>query len=619
MCGIAGIVGVMPEGEARASIVNMLNAQIHRGPDAGGVHLTSTRSGVVGIGTRRLAIQDLSEAGAQPMLDEKSGNVLVFNGEIYNSPQLRSELVARGFGFRGHSDTEVVLKSFDCWGPEILPRLRGMYALALWQEAGNKILIARDPLGIKPIYYTFQNGIFVFASEIRALQAGAPGSYTLSDEAIRSYLAFGSVQEPHTIYKEVHTVEPGGILEVDPSGRVVHQARFWHMDRPTSDRPEEDLVETGRHLLRSSVERHLLSDVPVAVYLSSGLDSTAVLGYAGGVTDVSAFTVSFPDQPELDEAGLAASASARFGIKHIRSEVSGDDALAWARDGLRAMDQPAADGLNTYIVSRAARDHGLKVALSGQGGDEVFGGYRSFRGVPRAAALLRPASILPRAWRRSLGRAAGARKGMVAADKIGDMAHTGSDIAGLYLHSRRLFSDSWLTKLGVGVPEPSAALRDLVVPGDPIASVMRLEMNHYLRNTLLRDGDVFGMASSIEIRVPMLDQDLVEWALSLPGDQLLPKGAPPKHLLRQIGGGLFSQEQLTQAKKGFSLPLGHWMNGSLRPMVDEALAETSNVLDPAEVGSFRSLFEEQPNSASAFRLWSLVALGQWLKDNSTRS
>jgi asparagine synthase (glutamine-hydrolysing) len=629
MCGIAGIVGSFNVEQAQAALTRMLDAQAHRGPDDHGVTVFQVGESTLGLGNRRLAILDLSPLGHQPMRNPDTGDILVYNGEIYNFPELRQTLTACGFMFRGRSDTEVLLRAYEQWGVECLGRLKGMFAFALWDARRRRLVLVRDHLGIKPLYYAScpERG-YLFASEVRALLAGGMVPFNIDRRALAGYLAYGAVQEPSTIVEGVQALPRGSWLEVDASGQVAARGDYWDFPAPASRDHRasfHELVEEGRMLLDQAVHRHLLSDVPVGVFLSSGLDSTAVLGVARQVTSdqVHTFTVSFPEDGAQDEGPLARETAQRFNVVHHECQVDESTALQWVEEGLARMDQPTMDGLNTYIVSRAVRREGIMVALSGQGGDEVFGGYRSFRGIPRWYRRMSWLRALAPQSRAALVRLATARMASAYRGKAQDIARTGPDLLGLYFHYRRLLSNADLACLGLRASAlnltdsfhlPESDGRRYLVPNDPVATVGRLESMYYLGNTLLRDADIFGMANSLEIRVPFLDRDLVEWAFQLPGTVLLPNGAPEKFLLREMCANFYTPAQTRQAKRGFTLPFHSWLLGSLQEVMEESLrsVKASGLLVPGGVDRLREVFLREPRSAAWSRVWGVVSLGYWL-------
>jgi asparagine synthase (glutamine-hydrolysing) len=632
MCGIAGIIGDVSPDICSASLKRMVTAQIHRGPDDEGVYTLTTTSGSVGLGHRRLAILDLSANGHQPMVNPDTGDVIVYNGEIYNFNELRRELESRGIRFRSSSDTEVILRAYEVWGKDCLERFRGMFAFGLWDKLGERLLLARDHLGIKPLYYSsVPAGPFVFASEVKALTASNLLPLEIDRRALAGYLAYGSVQSPLTLVQNVRALDPATWMEVDAPGEIIGRGRYWQMPAPNESTPASahELYGETRKILSAAVRRHLISDVPVGLFLSSGLDSTSVAGLASELSPAAArsFTVSFDEVPDHNEGTIARETSQRFGLEHCECPVSSETVLCWVGRALEVMDQPSMDGLNTYIVSRAVREQGLIVALSGQGGDEMFGGYPSFREVPEIYRLLDRVRFLPADLRVILARIATYPRHEAYRKKAADIAKSGPNLLDLYFHRRRACSDSQMALLGfkpddLGLTKnfqvPEADGSDCLVQGDPLASIGRLETKYYLSNTLLRDGDVFGMANSLEIRVPMLDRDLVEWVFSLPGDSILPAGQPNKYLLRGACSDLYSEKVINQHKRGFVVPLSKWINGPLHEVVSGGIKslENSGFVRKEGVRALLNDFRRSPESPVWSRVWSLVVFGHWLQNLS---
>ena len=633
MCGIAAILGTIPAEQVEVSLRAMLNAQFHRGPDDGGWVVIPAPRSVLGLGNRRLAIQDLSPLGHQPMRNDDTGDLLVYNGEIYNAPELRALLESEGYLFRGRSDTEILLRAYEHWGIECLDRLRGMFAFAVWDARRSRLVIARDHLGIKPLYYSYNEHWFVCASEVRALIQSGLVSSDINQRAIAGYLAYGGVQEPLTICKNVYSLARGSWRELDCTGKVLAEGTYWRfppVQQSACERSLPDIVEEGRALLGQSVRRHLLSDVRLGIFLSSGLDSTAILGLSydqNRIAPVDAFTVTFPDQPQYNEREEARDAAARFGARFHECPVSDGTALSWVDSALRHMDQPSMDGFNTYIVARAVHEQGIVVALSGLGGDEVLGGYDLFRRVPRTYNVMSWLSPLPRPMRLMAARLATLFTSEVAKHKAREIAVLDPGLIGLYFQYRRLVSNVGLSMLGLDAKALDLSedfqvrdfrYEDCYVSADHVASVGRMDASFYLQNILLRDSDVFGMANSLEIRVPFLDRDLVEWAFRLPGDVLLPKRAPLKYLLRKICADLYAESQVRQSKRGFTLPWAVWLQGPLRELMNDSLRflHSSALLDPAGINSLRQLFDREPRGPAWSRVWALVTLAHWLKTHT---
>jgi asparagine synthase (glutamine-hydrolysing) len=379
--------------------------------------------------------------------------------------------------------------------------------------------------------------------------------------------------------------------------------------------------------LQKAIKRHLLSDVRIGVFLSGGLDSTAILGLARNREDdhsLEAFTVSFPDRPGDDESGAAQATAARLGAPFNQCQVSDSTALRWMTDALACIDQPSMDGFNTYVVARAAREQGIVAALSGLGGDEMFGGYNLFRRVPRTYNFMSWLNPLPEQLRNAASMLATAFSSQVARGKAEEILAADPGLIGIYFHYRRLLSNSNLVAMGMNANHLDLSedfqlrecrYQDSYVPGDQVASVGRLDSSFYLQNILLRDSDVFGMANSLEIRVPFLGRDLAEWALGLPGNVLLPRGAPQKYLLRKMCASLYTKAQLKQPKRGFALPFAAWLQGPLRELMEENLRSLrlSGLLDPGGIDLLRKMFDDAPNGPAWSRVWALVVLGNWLQ------
>jgi asparagine synthase (glutamine-hydrolysing) len=628
MCGIAGIVGALRSDQVGGSLGSMLDAQLHRGPDDGGSTLISVGNAMVGLGNRRLAIQDLSPLGHQPMVNEATGDVLVYNGEIYNAPALRDLLTTDGFQFQGHSDTEVLLRAYERWGTESLTRLRGMFAFALWDARRSRLVIARDPMGIKPFYYAERKDKwFVFASEVRALLQSGLLDSRIDRRSLAGYLAYGAVQEPLTVYEGIYSLPRGCWQERDDHGRLVAEGRYWQFPLPEKSQRERtlsDVVEEGRGILQESVRRHLLSDVQIGLFLSSGLDSTALLGLTPEKHNLDAFTVSFPDHPEYNEVVAAKVAAERFGVRHHDCPVSDSTALNWIHKALESMDQPSMDGFNSYIVSRAVREQGIVVALSGLGGDEVFGGYNLFHRVPRLYQALTWLSPFPESVRTATARLATAFTNDTVRQKAHEIAKVNPGLIGLYFRHRRLIGDSGLEAFGLyaqtlrlseDLQVQEMQYKGCYIASDFLSSVARLDAAFYLQNILLRDSDVFGMANSLEVRVPFLDLDLIEWAFRLPGDVLLPKGTPLKYLLRKICAEVYGTLPVASSKRGFVIPISAWLRGPLREVMEGSLRtlRDSGLLDTTGIDDVEKLFRREPNSPAWSRLWALVTLGFWLE------
>jgi asparagine synthase (glutamine-hydrolysing) len=627
MCGIAGFLGL--DRRQVASGTARLNAALaHRGPDDSGEEVLPLRNGFLGLGHRRLSILDLSPAGHQPMVHPCTGDRLIFNGEVYNFADLRRELEKAGETFRGHSDSEVLLHALTLWGPDCLGRLEGMYAFAFLDATRQRLILARDPAGIKPLYYAHVGENFLFASEVRALLASGLLPPRLDPRGVAGLLAYGAVQQPCTLFRDIRSLPPGCWIEItaqeENQWRVSEPRRFWSYPGPDADVSEDEAATGVRETLDAAVRDHLVSDVPVGLFLSSGLDSTNLAGLASRHTrELQSFTVSFADQPDFSEQQLAAETARQFGLRHIEIPLPAEEAEAAARDWLDALDQPSMDGLNVYVISRAVRRQGIKAALSGLGSDELFGGYPSFRDVPRLRRLVSPLRGLPAGARRGLGALAGLGRSTAVRSKLADVFAGDSCVYAIALQRRRLLSNRQLASLGISAEElgltpefqPAEALDGLNRDDtDVIAAVSRYESHFYQGNVLLRDADANGMAHGLEIRVPFLDQRLLNLVHSIPGQIRLPGKAPGKHLLRRACADLLRPEILAQPKRGFTLPLRRWMLGSLRPMCERGLKALKDlgVLRADGIDSIWQRFLEEPESPLWTRALTLSVLGAYI-------
>jgi asparagine synthase (glutamine-hydrolysing) len=577
MCGIAGTLGLSEE-TAQASLLAMRRALNHRGPDDQGIEYIPARAGSPGVGLAhtRLAIVDLSPAGHQPMAGPSRGTWIVFNGEIYNFRELGRELLQAGATFCTRTDTEVILRAYEAFGVQAVERLRGMFAFCLVDPGREIVLLCRDRLGQKPIYTVRPpGGGLLFASEVRALLAvGAPlVPRRVDPAAVASFLAQGMVCGTRSIVEGITLLPAATILVTDFEGREIQRRRYWTVP-PTDDASGlsyGNAVERLRDTLRQSVEAHLVADVPLGLFLSSGIDSTAIATVATEIcpSKVHTITIGF-DDPAADESRDAGAIAGELGTEHRTVRIRAMEILHDVQEVFRAMDQPTVDGFNSYFVSRAARRAGLTVALSGVGGDELFGGYASFRDVPRAVRVARATRLLRRAkpWLVRLARLSGGRRGA----KLAETLERAPDLVGAYLLRRELFLLAERDELGArsrasdattGLPNTALEeLRALVDPCDLVNSVSRLEISSYMRDMLLRDSDTFSMACSLEVRAPLLDDRVIEVVSRFPGRWKRARPHPKKLLIDAIGRRL-PRSVLGRPKRGFTFPWTTWLRGPL--------------------------------------------------------
>ncbi len=633
MCGICGVIGSTDPEPAQSVVRQMMQEMCHRGPDDEGMFVDDS----VTLGMRRLSIIDLS-GGHQPVFNEDRTIVVVFNGEIYNFQELRHTLESRGYSFRTGSDTEVIVYAYEEWGEDCVDHFEGMFAFALAETSkstrrGNpRVLLARDRLGIKPLYYTLVDGSLIFASEVRSLLCCGRIEPRLSRTALQSYLLFGSVVEPMTLVEGIYSLPPGHRITISAAGRhtYVHPDPYWDFASSASPALETRKQERGsataflRSLLEETVASHLIADVPVGVFLSSGIDSTALVALAAKKNvALNTVTVVFPEQ-EFSEADLARRTAQRFGTHHRELPLSGSDMLARLGEAVGALDQPSMDGINTYFVSWAAHQAGLKVALSGLGGDEVFGGYSTFRSTPGAQSVASLAHTVPRGFRTAMASAAEGILGHFhtkdAHRKMAALWRDPNFLPHPYFYTRLLFTPAQVSGLlsgnGFDSPEPWKDWLEQTAQGskqlDDFTAVSCLESRSYMVDTLLRDTDAMSMAHSLEVRVPFLDHALVEFVARLPGSIKRPDGRA-KSLLVDALADLLPAEVVSQPKRTFTLPWEYWLRGALRKQVAAELQEIApplkECLDAHYVGRVWKDFLKGQTSWS--RVWSLFVLNRW--------
>ncbi|HXJ04218.1 MAG TPA: asparagine synthase (glutamine-hydrolyzing) [Candidatus Acidoferrum sp.] len=647
MCGICGVAFASSSKDAGLRVRAMATALRHRGPDEEGFLIGDPRAPGLALGMRRLSIIDLA-GGHQPVWNEARDVAVIYNGELYNYRELRERLTLLGHRFATQSDTEILVHAWEEWGEECLTELRGMFAFALLDVRGRfatapLLFLARDPLGIKPLYYTQTAEGFAFASEVRALLASGIVPKQISQDALTSYLLFGSASEPVTLLEGVFSLPPGHrMLLYVPERRRVPRARPW-WDLRTSPsardtrkpRDMDSAAKRLRPLLEDAVRAHLISDVPVGLFLSSGLDSGAIAALAARAqTGIRSFTLAFPGTA-YDEAPLARKVAERVGTQHTEVPLEGATILARIDEAVAGFDQPSMDGINTYCVSWAAHEVGLKVALSGLGGDELFAGYASFANTALLQRLARLAWFVPWPLRRAaeplMARILATR---MSPDAVGKAVAAWRDPDTLphpYFYARSLFPPGQIQRLIEPRFRPSTIGADGITLDptwlgwldraaieagklEPVAATAWLEMRCYMASTLLRDTDSVSMARSLEVRVPLLDTPLVEFVSSLP-DGARHRAGAKKALLVEALSGLLPEEILGQKKKTFTLPWEEWLRGLLRPRLEASFADIAPSLSPllrAEgVRGIWAAFLEGRTSWS--RPWALYVLNEWCR------
>lgn len=580
MCGLAGFISTPCAAEAVAQdATRRMVAHMHRrGPDAEGMWADD---GVV-LGHRRLAILDLDVRSNQPMHSACGRYVIVFNGEIYNFHALRSELAANGVQFHTTSDTEVLLALFAAHGQAMLPRLRGMFAFVIWDRIAKRAFAARDPYGIKPLYWAQTADGVLLASQVRALLATGLVSHAPCARGQAGFWLLGSVPEPHTWYQDIQALPAGHCVWID-GGRLGTPQRWWDVaaawrDAPATVPPAAEVRERTRAALRDSVAAHLVADVPVGVFLSGGIDSGALAGLMveAGAKDLQGITLAYDEfaGTHNDEAPVAASLAAHYGITHHVRRVTRAEFEADLPRILAAMDQPSVDGINTWYATKAVAELGLKVVVSGVGGDELFQGYSSFKQLPRLVSAWAPASRMPGAM--PLARAAmgwqAQRSGNARWRYAPDWART---MPGAWWLRRGLYSPAELPALmgsdlaaeGLHGFSPEAWVGQMsgTLAADGKLAVGQIESTAYLRNQLLRDSDWASMDHSVELRTPLVDAWLLRDVQPLLGAF---SQFPNKRLLAEAPVSPLPEALINRPKTGFGIPVQKWLTQMGRPSAD---------------------------------------------------
>jgi asparagine synthase (glutamine-hydrolysing) len=581
----------------------------HRGPDDEGFQIISASreaDGLAAMANTRLAILDLSPAGHQPMHDPETGNWIVFNGEIYNHLEVRAEIGERAGKWHSQSDTETILHAYRLWGRDCVLRLRGMFAFAIWDATNGTMWCARDRLGIKPFYYCAQKNALLFASEVRALLASGWVRPELDHVGLAGYARFGAVPEPYTLLKGVQSL-PAGHWMLVRAGCVEKVESYWRPEPQQADVERGSIVSEIRTQLERAVHEHLLSDVPVACFLSGGIDSSIVTAIAAKELGkrLQTFTLGF-HETGADESAYADAVARKCGTTHHLVRLSHDEVAAQIPVAVGAMDLPTMDGANTYIISKAVADHGFKVVLSGLGGDELFGGYPSFQRAAWAERWAPSLGLVPRSLRALA--AGGGNKGRRAAEAL----DRNVPLSARYASLRALWSQNDLEQMGLAdAPDWGDA-----VDGDaPLASrVSVLELSGYMRSVLLRDSDVLSMAHGLELRVPFLDHVLVEtclkYGLADPEGSLLNKA-----WLLKATGDLLPRGVADRPKQGFILPMAEWMRGPLKGFVGEGLAVIDGLEALSKVRTDQLLNDFERGRLQWSRVWQFAVLGHWLEDS----
>ncbi len=632
MCGICGVLSFHSPLDKEV-IQRMCQTMAHRGPDGAGILLenASEKQPIsIALGHRRLSIIDLSEAGRQPMSNEDDTVWITYNGEIYNYKEIKAELKVKGHRFKSDTDSEVVIHAYEEYGIDSLRKLRGMFAFAIWDTINRRLFIARDRLGIKPLYYFWDGRAFLFASEIKAILATGLVDRVIDPQGLIGYLNFGCVPCPFTLIRGVKALRPGHYGIFDENG--FQTRRYWDIPSVGEQekirvKSEKEILDRVRYLLEEAVKIRLISDVPLGAFLSGGIDSSAVVGLMSRFSDSPArtFSITF-NEKEYNEGSFAKLAAERFSTIHTEFLVTAHDVLDEMPNIIQAMDQPTVDGVNTYFVSKVAKEGGITVALSGLGGDELFGGYPSFQILPKMNRAMNWWCHLPKRLQHLL----------------------------FLLLERRAFKDTKAKKLSYLLSNGTYTLTDLFAvsrifyfreeakefidpniiasvdfqfleyahcfPGEtnelsPFDAISYLELKTYLHNMLLRDTDNMSMAHSLEVRVPLVDSKLIEFMMGVPS-QMKQSHKISKRLLVESLNELLPPDIAYRKKATFTFPFENWLRAELRNFVIDTISAGPNgILDSKRILELYQDFEAGDPLINFPRIWMLVVLKAWLEEN----
>ncbi len=628
MCGINGILGITDKILAKQKVQAMNFRMKHRGPDDEGVFVDED----IVLGHRRLSIIDLSQAGHQPMQSYDGRFQIVYNGELYNYKELKFELkrVVSGskdqaYFFQTDTDTEVIIAAYARWGEECVNHFNGMYAFAIWDVQKKELFIARDRLGIKPLYYLYTNNVLAFSSELRSLLASDLIPKKVDENNLVDYLRYQTVHAPNTILKGVKMLMPGHYLKSSNTKITIHN--YWDLKKnintSSKGKSYEEVCKDVNNLLTKAVERRLVADVPFGAFLSGGIDSSAIVGLMSKVSSekIKTFSVTF-DESDFSESKYAQLIAKKFNTDHHEIVLKPSDFLKELPNALKAMDHPSGDGPNTYIVSKATKNAGITMALSGLGGDELFAGYDVFK---RSLEINKKAwlNIVPKFMRGVAGSILTRVKPGIASEKIAALLKLDAvNFKTFYPLSRQVLMDkeivSILTKKELAENSVSVIIKDSIIEDSKfqISQTSIAEMSTYMQNVLLGDADQMSMALALEIRVPFIDYTLVEYVLGLP-DKYKSTSSPKKLLIDALGD-LLPPEIVNRPKMGFTFPWKNWMKNELKNFCEQKMISLSKrkLFNEQGVMKLWKDFLSDDPKVTWSRIWYLVVLENWLLENN---
>ena len=586
MCGIAGILskGNLNTKELLNNFLKMLK---HRGPNAKGYFIDSKENLHIGLAHTRLSIIDLSESATQPMCNENEDIHIVFNGEIYNYKELRKKLIKK-HKFKSNSDTEVILHLYEEKGENLLKYLRGMFALAIWDSKKRKLFLARDRFGIKPLYYSYSDDFFVFASEIKAILKTNLIKKDINKNSAALFLLNGYIPTPNTIYKNIFSLEPGHYITIDE--RRITKKSYYSLENVflnIENLSEKEAIKKVYSSLVDSIRHHMICDVPIGIFLSGGIDSSAIVSLARETNykNLTTMSVIFPDT-DYDESKYANIVAKKFKTEHKEVEINGKDIRKHINKIFYHMDQPTVDGINSYFVSLAASKLKLKVALSGLGGDEIFCGYPSFSQLPKLYKISEIFYLLP--FKKKIFKLL-SKDNYTSKSKIYSIFSSDSFFEA-YLNYRGIFNTEQIKRIAninFSISEKNLIMKDF------ISKISFLELTNYMSNQLLRDTDVFSMAHSLEVRVPFVDHRVIECIAKIPPKYKV--GKTPKRLLIKALGNKLPREIVYRKKQGFVFPFDLWMREELKEFIEYAKSRIPNLKVKLKILSKSNAYVTDPD------------------------
>ena len=614
MCGINGAVSFVHTLDSCA-IAAMNKAIEHRGPDNDGIGLYTHCS----LGHRRLSVIDLSPDGNQPFLSSDGRFSMVYNGELYNYLEIKSKLTT--YKFKSGSDTEVLLAAYLTWGEDCLQHFNGMFAFAIWDKEKNELFVARDRLGIKPLYFYKQDGWFLFSSEVRALLASEIVPRKINKRVLSDYLRYQTVHAPNTMVKHVQMLAPGHFIKINKE--AVEIKKYWDFSdaaKKLNDKPVDGIKSDIKDLIYRSVGRRLVSDVPIGAFLSGGIDSSALVGIMSEVSTrkVDTYSIVF-DESEFSEAIYSRKMAKLFKTNHHEVKVTPNDFLSLIPQALASMDHPSGDGPNAFVLSKYIKKEGITVAISGLGGDELFCGYRIFKQAHKISGWDKML-LAPKFCRQAFGYGLKKIKPSVSSTKIASLI--GGDnfnLETVYPVFRQVILEDDVSNLldKELIEENMVGLlaKDLSSNIPFLSKVSRLEIATYMQNVLLRDTDQMSMAHALEVRVPFLDHELVSYVAGVPDKIKYPHS--PKQLLTDSLDGLLPREIIHRPKMGFVFPWENWLKNELRAFSDEIVNNLAqrDILNGKVVLDLWNRFLKGDERVTWSRVWPLIVLENWLSKN----